>query len=77
MIDYLAMLLEEQVWEDEEETASLELPPEGGTVWKKGRAERAPEGEDVYKRQPPSSTRAPRWRAWMPTSGSSSASTSR
>ena len=47
MIDYLAMLLEEQVWEDEEETASLELPPEGGTVWKKGRAERAPEGETV------------------------------
>lgn len=61
MIDYLAMLLEEQVWEDEEETASLELPPEGGTVWKKGRAERAPERETVELEAPDS------FPAWLET----------
>ena len=38
MTNYLDILLEEQIWEDEEERTSLQLPPEWGAVWKKRRA---------------------------------------
>ena len=45
MTNYLDILLEEQIWEDEEERTSLQLPPEWGAVWRKRRAGPAKEQE--------------------------------